>query len=103
MEDEVKYIFSKGDLERKDYSIVFKANNKNNYIPITQTKELYLFNDCTITTKLITTLGKTGIIIHFFDYYGNYTGSFYPKEQLLSGNITIKQVNYYEKNRLKIA
>lgn len=103
MENDVKYIFSKGDLERKDFSIVFKANNKNNYIPITQTKELYLFNDCTITTKLISTLGKSGIIVHFFDYYGNYTGSFYPKEQLLSGNILIKQVKSYKENRLTIA
>lgn len=101
MED-VRYIFSKGDLERRDYSIVFR-NNGNTHIPIEQVKELYLFNDCTITTKLISTLGKVGIIVHFFDYYGNYVGTFYPKEQLLSGNTLIKQVDYYKENRLVIA
>ena len=101
MED-VRYIFSSGDLERRDYSIVFR-NNGNIHIPIEVIKELYLFNDCTITTKLISTLGKVGIIIHFFDYYGNYVGTFYPKEQLLSGNTLIKQVDYYKENRLIIA
>ena len=103
MEDQVRYIFSKGDLFQKDFSIDFKKDGKNIYIPVTNIKELYLFNDCTITTKLLHTLGKQGIIIHFYDYYDNYTGSFFPKEQLLSGNLTVKQALFYEKNRLKIA
>lgn len=103
MENDVRYIFSKGDLERKDFSIVFKSNGKNNYIPIEMTKELYLFNDCTITTKLLTSLGKAGITLHCFDYYGNYTGTFYPKEQLISGNVCFKQVKYFEENRILIA
>ena len=55
MEDEVRYIFSNGDLFQKDLSIDFKKGKTHNYIPIKNIKELYLFNDCTITTKLLST------------------------------------------------
>ena len=103
MENQVKYIFSKGDLEQKDYTILFRNDIGITHIPIKNTKELYLFNDCTITTKLISLLGKNGIIIHFYDYYQNYVGSFYPKEQLISGDLTIKQALLFENNRLLIA
>ena len=103
MENQVKYIFSKGDLEQKDYTILFRNDIGIAHIPIKNTKELYLFNDCTITTKLISLLGKNGIIIHFYDYYQNYVGSFYPKEQLISGDLTIKQALLFENNRLLIA
>lgn len=47
-------------------------------------------------------LNNSSVVI-FFNYYGQYSGSFYPKEQLFSGDLTIKQALYYENNREKIA
>ena len=103
MENQAKYIFSKGDLMQKDFSIDFKTDKGHAYVPIKNIKELYLFQECTLTTKLIELLGKNGIIVHFYDYYGNYTGTFYPKEQLFSGDLTVKQSLMYVNDRLKIA
>ena len=40
MEEQCRYIFSKGDLFQKDFSIDFRNNNKNVYIPIKNIKEL---------------------------------------------------------------
>ncbi len=34
-------------------------------------------------------------MIHFFNYYGYYTGTFYPKEFLNSGDIIVKQTKHY--------
>lgn len=99
-----RYVFSQGDLFEKDFSILFKNEEKGNvYIPIQSVKELYLFNECTITTKLLTLLSRNNIIVHFFDYNGNYTGTFYPKEQFLSGKVTVKQAEAYLYKRLEIA
>ena len=44
-------------------------------------------------------------ILHFFNYYGYYTGSFYPREHLNSGYMILKQAEHYldEKKRLDIA
>ena len=56
-------------------------------------------------TSLLNFLSQFGINVHFFNYYGFYTGTYYPKEALVSGKLLIKQVQSYENNekRLKIA
>ncbi len=103
MKNESKYIFSKGDLTREDFSIKYKNEKGNFYLPIEKIKELYCFNDITISTKLLDILSTAGIIVHFFNYYENYVGTFYPKESLISGNVTVKQALAFENNRLIIA
>jgi len=100
---DTRYIFSTGDLFQKDFSIVFRKEDGNFYLPIKDTRELYCFNDITISTKLMQILAKAGIVVHFFGYYENYIGTFYPKEQLSSGRLIVDQALAYEKNRLKIA
>lgn len=95
-EESVRYIFSTGSLFEKDFSIVFKNEEKGNvYIPVQSVKELYLFNECTITTKLLELFSRNNIIVHCFDYNGNYTGTFYPREQYTSGKVTVKQAELY--------
>ena len=96
MKEETRYIFSTGDLFQKDLSICFKNEKGNYYIPIKDTKELYCFNEITLSTKLLALLAKAGIVVHFFGYYENYVGTFYPKEYLLSGRLTVKQALAYE-------
>ncbi len=103
MKEETKYIFSTGDLSREDFSIKFKNEKGNFYLPIQKIKELYLFNDITISTKLFEIISKAGIIVHFFNYYNNYIGTFYPKECLVSGSLVIKQAKKYYEDRIIIA
>jgi len=98
-----RYIFSIGELKRKDNSIMFKNEKTTLYIPIEDTKELYCMNEVSFNTKFLDFIGKAGITLHLFNYYENYSGSFYPKEQYVSGNLTIKQSICYIENRLKIA
>ena len=102
-EETTRYIFSKGQLSDNDFSILFRNENGNTYLPVENIKELYVFSDCTLTTKFISLIGKHGIILHFFDYYGNYVGTFYPKENLISGNVTVRQALTYMENRETIA
>jgi len=103
MSEQAKYIFSKGGLSRKDFSIQFRGDRGINYIPITDTRELYCFEDITISTKLLNLLANSGITIHFFDYFGHYTGTFYPKNHLVSGNLTINQCRAFTDNRMVVA
>lgn len=103
MKEETRYIFSTGDLFQKDLSICFKNDKGNFYIPIKDTKEIYCFNEITLTTKLLNLFSKAGIVVHFFGYHGNYVGTYYPKDYLLSGRLVVNQVLTYEKNRLPVA
>jgi CRISP-associated protein Cas1 len=98
-----KYLMSIGELRRKDNSIVFHNEKGNFYLPIESTKEIYCMNEITVNTKLLDFISRSGIVIHFFNYYGYYSGSFYPKENLVSGKVTIKQVEAFLNNRNYVA
>lgn len=103
--DSCRYIFSHGDLLRQDNSITIRIDGKPHYLPSQHIKELYLFEECTITTKLLDMFSKTETVVHFFNYFGNYYGSFIPKKNHISGELTVKQSICYSDNikRLTIA
>ena len=64
-----------GELTRKDNSLCFRKNVKNVYSPVENTKEIYCFNEVSINTKLLDFLSQNNIIVHFFNYYGGYSGN----------------------------
>ena len=103
MKEETKYIFSKGDLSQKDFSIKFKNDTGNVYLPIKNVKELYCFNEVTLSSKLLELFSKSGVILHFYGYYENYIGTFYPNDHYLSGKLTIAQAQAYTDKRMDIA
>lgn len=98
-----KYITSIGELKRKENSLCFRKNKKNIYLPVENIKEIYCLNEISLNTKLLDFLSSKNIIVHFFNYYQGYSGSFYPKEKYISGKLLIKQVNTFENNREVIA
>jgi CRISPR-associated protein Cas1 len=98
-----RYIMSMGELSRKDNSIVFRNEKGNTYIPVEATRELYCLNEISLNSKFLDFASKAGIVIHFFNYYGQYSGTFYPKEYLISGALTLKQSMAFMKKREVIA
>lgn len=98
-----RYITSMGELTRKDNSLCFRKDNKNVYIPVENTKEIYCLNEVSINSKLLDFLSQNNIVIHFFNYYEGYSGTFYPKNKYNSGKLLVKQVVKFENNRLYIA
>lgn len=98
-----RYITSMGELTRKDNSLCFRKEGKNVYIPVENTKEIYCLNEISINTKLLDFLSRNNIVVHFFNYYEGYNGTFYPKNQYNSGRLLIKQVEKYSSSRLVVA
>ncbi len=92
-----------GELKRKDNSIAFKNEKGNFYIPVQDTRELYCMNEVSLNTKFLDFISGVGITLHLFNYHGNYSGTFYPKEQLVSGDLTIKQTLCFIEKRLFVA
>lgn len=72
---------------------------------IERVEDIYIMTEFDFNTALLNFLAQYGVKIHFFNYYGFYTGTYYPKESLVSGKLLIKQVeNYTDINkRIKIA
>jgi len=96
------YIFKSGRISRKDNSLIIETNDEKIPIPIQDIESLYLFGEIDINTKAINFLAQQQIVVHFFNYYGWYTGSFYPREFLLSGDVLVKQVQAYLDNTRRI-
>lgn len=92
------YIFSSGELKRKDNNIYF--NDKA--LKIEMTSDIYLFGEVTLNTKCLNFLGQNKKAVHFFNYYGFYTGSFYPKETNVSGKLLVKQVEYFQDREKRV-
>ena len=89
------YLFSSGKLERRENTICLSTSEGKRFIPVTQVEQIYLFGETTLNTKLVNFLSQNGILLHFFNYYGYYTGSFYPREINISGTVIVKQVEHY--------
>ena len=96
-----RYIMSMGELSRKDHSLCFRKDGKNIYIPVENTKEIYCMNEVSINSKLLDFLSRNHIIVHFFNYYGGYSGTFYPKDQYMSGRLLLKQVETCKEWKLR--
>jgi CRISPR-associated protein Cas1 len=106
MSKESYYIFSSGELKRKNNSItLYKENVLKKDIPIERIKDIYVFSEVVYNSKLFEFLGSNGINVHMFNYYNYYVGSFYPKENKISGKLLVAQVIHYidKEKRVKIA
>lgn len=90
------YIYNPGKLSRKDNTLQFVTDNGDKRdLPVERVRDIYVMSEMQFNTSLINLLSKNGIAVHFFNYYNFYTGSFYPREQLLSGNLLIHQTTHY--------
>lgn len=74
-------------------------------IPVEDVDAIWSFRELELNSKVLNFLAQKKIPIHFFNYYGFYTGSFYPREYLQAGFLLVKQVKHYSSNlkRLRIA
>ena len=74
---------------------MFEIDEKKVFRPVESISDIFLFSEHTLNTKLLNFLGQVKIPLHVFNYYGFYSGSFFPREQYLSGHVTIKQAAHY--------
>ena len=90
------YIYNSGDLQRKDNTLRFTSyEGEKRDMPVERISDIYVMTEMTFNTAFINYISKYGIPVHFFNYYQFYTGSYYPRESLLAGQLLVKQVEHY--------
>jgi CRISPR-associated protein Cas1 len=105
------YLFNPGRLQRQDNTLKFTPYDEDGkeqpprFLPVENVEELYCFGNLDANSALYNFLGQQQVSIHFFDYYENYTGSFMPRESLISGKMLLAQLKKHtnKQKRLSIA
>ena len=89
------YITSHGILSRKDNTLYFINQEAKKQIPIHAISEINCFGKVSLKSGAASFLMKEGIVVNFFNKYGFYEGSLYPKIKLNSGLVVVKQSEHY--------
>jgi len=89
------YLLNSSRLERKDNTLHWISDKGEKYIPIVAVRDIKVFGEIELNKRLLEFLNEYDIPMHFFNYYGYYVGTFYPRSSLNSGLITIKQTEHY--------
>jgi len=89
------YITQDGGLTRHENTVYFENENTKRALPVNKIYSIYAYGRLSFSSGVVDYLAKSGIPIHFLNYYGFYEGSFYPRETLISGDLTVKQASHY--------
>jgi CRISPR-associated protein Cas1 len=90
------YVFSHGTLKRKQNTVFFENQDGTyRYLPVEQIREMHLFGEVTLNKEVLEFFTQKSILLHFYNRYGYYVGSFYPREHYNSGCLLLKQAEHY--------
>jgi len=89
------YILSEGTLSANQS--VFRFDNKDNMtrIPVETVSAINLYGGVSVSSGALKLAGEHNICLHFYGFYGNYMGTYWPKDAYFSGDLTIKQALLY--------
>lgn len=99
------YLVKNGKLMRKENTVYFVSREKKFLLPIHKIHTIYVYGRVSVTSGVLSYLAQNGVCIHFFNKYGFFEGSFYPRETLLSGDVVVNQAAHYldDEKRLYLA
>lgn len=97
------YIFTDGELIRKDNTVCFQNEDGKKYLPIEDLSDIYVFGEIAVSKKFLEYATQKQVLLHFFNYHEYYVGTFYPREHYNSGYMILRQAEFYldtEKRRI---
>lgn len=94
------FILKNGIIKRKQNTVYFIFKDQNGNIvkkplPIEKIYSIYVYGRVTVRSGALGYLMKYGVPIHYFNKYGFYEGSFWPRQTLVSGELLVRQVKHY--------
>lgn len=97
------YLFNNGRLKRKDSTIYFiLEDGTKKVVPIEQVENLHIFSEMEFNTSFINLLNQKDVSIHFYNYYGYYSGSYIPRKKKVSGFVDVKQAEHVLNPNLRL-
>lgn len=96
------YIFQNCRLSRKDNNILIENEKEKKNIKSEIVEDIYVFGEVDLNTKFLNFISQKGIKLHVYNYYGFYSGTYFPKKEAVSGDLLVRQVSHYLEHDKKI-
>jgi len=98
------YTISDGRLKRKDNTLYFikGEDGTKQSLPIEQIRNIHVFGEVDFNTKLLNFISQFDICLHIYNYYGYYSGTYYPKKKNVSGFTVVHQSAHYMEHSKRI-
>lgn len=90
------FVFQNGMLARRDNTLMLEINDKKHYIPVTDVASVHFFGEVDVNKSLLEFATEHHILLHYYNYYGYYVGTYYPREYLNSGFVLLAQCSAYQ-------
>lgn len=100
------YLNSHGTLKRNQNTLCIELEDgTKRYLPIEQVRDLHVFSEVDLNKRVLEFFSQNKVLVHFYNRYGYYAGTFYPREHFNSGYMILKQAEHYldPSHRLDIA
>lgn len=99
------YIFSNGTLSRQGNTLCYQTEEGKRFLPIEDIQDIMVLGEVEFNKRFLEFLSQNEAVLHYFNYYGYYMGSFYPREHNNSGYMTLQQAAHYldESRRVTLA
>lgn len=89
------YIFSAGTLRREGNTLCYQTEEGKRFLPVEDIQEIMVFGEVELNKSLLEFLSQHEILLHYFNYYDYYMGTFYPREHYNSGFVILEQAEHY--------
>ena len=89
------YITKDGILRREKNTVYFESGGEKRILPVNNIYAVYAYGRITFSSGVVSYLSKKCVPIHFFNKYGWYEATLYPRETLLAGDVLVKQALHH--------
>lgn len=97
------YLLSGGRLRRKQNTVHFEdTDGPSQPVPVDEIDALFLFGEISLNTRLLNFLARKRVLLHVFNYYGFYAGTWYPRSLVRSGSTVVLQAQHYLEGPLRV-
>ncbi len=96
-EDQVLAVFedlveTEPETVEADPEVAYEESDDRKVIPIEDIEAIYVFGEADFNRKFFNFCSSRQIPVHIYNYFGFYSGTFYPREFLNSGELLVQQV-----------
>ena len=96
LENEPEFVELEPDIE-------YEESEDRKVIPVEDIEAIYVFGEADFNRKFFNLCSSKEIPVHIFNYFGFYSGTFYPREFLNSGELLVQQVVHQQNHNYRLA